>query len=160
MKELSKERIQQIWDFELISGWDERGYTKMWQVINKFINRVHPKGREGASFQDLIDYLVYLNLKRCLDVDHKLEVHTFQAWKQDVLGFILARCEELSDDLLNETPKPLILIGIDAYKFKKLDVHSNLKHSSRKSYAKKKDKANIKVRARSLSKNHDWGTVK
>ena len=142
----------------MISGWDDKGYTKMWKVINRFVDRVHPKGREGASFTDLIDYLVHLNLKRCLDVDHKSGVHTFQCFKQDVLGFIVARCEELSDDLFKGLPKPMILIGIDGYKFKKLDVHAGSKASSKRRYAKKKDRANLKVSARSLD-NNNWNVV-
>jgi hypothetical protein len=159
MSKLSKERIQQIWDYELISAWDEKGYTKMWKVINNFINKVHPQGREGASFTDLIDYLVHLNLKRCLDVDHKTGVHTFQCFKQDVLGFIVARCEALSDDLFSGIPKPIILVGINEYKFKKLDVHAGSKAASKRRYAKKKDQADLKVRARSLSGKHDWNTI-
>jgi len=160
MIKLSNERIQQIWDHELISAWDERGRTKMWEVINNFVNRVHPKGREGASFQDLIDYLVHLNLKRCLDVDHRIDDYTFKAWQQDVIGFIAARSKGLSDELMSGTPKPLILISIDDYKFKRLNVTRGIKEATKIRRAIVKSKAEKTVFARSLGNTSAWGAVK
>ena len=161
MSNLSKERIQQIWDYELISAWDEKGRVKMWKVIHKFLNRVHPNGPTelgDVGFEDAIDYLVHLELKRCLDIDHRLGIHTFQSFKQDVIGFILARCERLSNDLINNVPKPLILLDIANYKFKKLDITSNSKNTYEKRKEQNKTNAHVKVKARSLSGN--WNTVK
>ena len=61
MTELTKERIQQIWDYELINGWDEKGYYKMWKVVHKFICRVKGEHEIGdVSFEDTEDYLVSL----------------------------------------------------------------------------------------------------
>jgi len=160
---LSGERIQQIWDYELISAWDERGRVKMWLVINRFIDRINPDAKIRAfdlPFEDKIDLLDHLELKRCLDIDYKKGIHTFQAFKSDVIGFIHARSEGLSMALINGEMKPLILLDIDSYKWTKSNLHAGAKASQSRYYQKKKDKANRVVGARNLSGSHSWDKVK
>lgn len=161
MENLSKERIQQIWDYELLSAWDEKGYGKMWEVVHKFMCKVKGKHRIGdVSFEDAEDYLVSLELKRCLDIDHTLGYHVFSAWRTDVIGFIHARSELLSMALIDNEPKPLLLLSIDDYKWKKKNARSSARFSVSKSYYKKVNQGNRTVKARELSKNHDWKTTK
>ena len=161
MIELTKERIQQIWDYELIKGWDENGKCKMWRVVHSFMCRIKGDHEVGSvSFEDTEDYLVSLELKRCLDINHQLGYHVFRAWRTDVIGFIHARCEKMSLDLINEVPKPVILIDINKYKWTKKDTNSAAKHRRKQAYDKKKGAANLEVKARSLSKKHDWTTTK
>ena len=138
MSELTKERIQQIWDYELIKGWDS--FT--------------------IEFSELEDYLISLNLKRCLDVDHRNDTYAFQAWKTDVIGFIHARSESLSMALMDGEPKPLVLLDIDGYKWTKKNTNASARYRQKQRYIKKSDRAVIKIKARSLSKDHDWNTVK
>ena len=160
--ELTKERIQQIWDYELISAWDEKGYVKMWKVVHRFMCKVKGDHKLGSvSFEDTEDYLVSLGLKRCLDVNHKLGYHVFQAWKTDVIGFIHARCESLSVALMDGEPKPLILIDINSYKWTKKSATGSReakRFSSQKSYEKKVRKATKFVSARKLSSDN-WDKV-
>ena len=160
MEELTKERIQQIWDYELIKGWEERGKYKMWKVVHEFIKRVKGDNSFDVGFDDLEDYLVSLNLKRCLDIDHQYDQHVFRAWKTDVIGFIHARSESLSMALINDEPKPLILLDIDSYKWTKKNTRASARYRQKQNYIKKSDRATIKIKARSLSKKHDWETVK
>ena len=131
----------------------------MGKVINNFLNKVHPRGREGASFTDIIAYLVHLDLKRCLDVNHKLGTYTFCCFRQSVFGFLLARSEGISNDLINGVHKPVILMGIDGYKFKKLDVNKGSKDAAKRRREKKINKSTLKVAARSLSGNSEWSAV-
>ena len=156
---LTKERIQQIWDYELISAWDEKGKNKMWKVVHKFICRIRGDHKLGdVGFEDSEDYLVSLGLKRCLDIDHKVGHHVFKAWRTDVIGFIHARSEGLSMDLINEIDKPLILIDINSYKWIKKDTNSASKIKAKQRYENKKSKATIKINARSLD-DSNWNSV-
>ena len=45
--ELTKERIQQIWDYELIRAWDEKGRKKMWMVVHNFMCKVKGQHEVG-----------------------------------------------------------------------------------------------------------------
>lgn len=160
---LSKERIQQMWDYELISSWNETGSIRMWKVIHNFICKVHPLGSHDmgdVSFEDTVDYLSSLDLQRCLDVNHLTGFYEFRSWSTDVIGFIQGRCEKLSMDLINDIPKPIILLSISDYRWVKKDLNSNNKNTYKKRRAKLKDQTNKEVKARSLSKKHDWSTVK
>lgn len=158
--ELTKERIQQIWDFELINAWNERGSVKMWKVVHNFIIKTKGGDPFEVSFEDKEDYLVSLNLKRCLDINHQYGVHVFHAWKTDVIGFIHARCESLSMALIDGEPKPLVLMSINDYKWTKKNTNAASKFRRKQRAEEKKDQANLKIKARSLSKKHDWATVK
>ncbi len=158
MSELTKERIQQVWDYELISAWDEKGKNKFWMVVKNFICRVSPEKEVNyfdAGASQTIDFLSSLGLKRCLDVNHKTGMDCTWALKSDVIGFIHGRCESLSMDLINEVPKPLILLDINKYKWIKRDVNHNNSTTSKRRHEKLKDKANLKIKARSLSGGWD-----
>jgi len=163
MADLTNERIQQIWDYELISSWDEEGKNKMWMVFKNFICRLHPE-REinyfDTPFSDVVDYLSSLNLKRCLDVNHVTGIYDTYAIKTDVIGFIHGRCEKLSMDLISGELKPIILMDINSYNWIKRDLNHNSKNASKKRRAALKDQANLKVRARELGGNHDWKVTK
>ncbi len=159
---LTKERIQQIWDYELISKWDEKGKYKMWHVVHSFMCRVHPLGIHKVGdlcFEDSSDYLEHLNLKRCLDIGSDGEI-TFQAYTTDVIGFIHARSKALSIALINGEDKPVILLNVNNYKWTKKQSDSARKFRTIQRREKLKNAANIKVKARSLSKKHSWDTVK
>lgn len=160
--ELTKERIQQIWDYELISAWNEKGSIKMWRVVHDFVCRIRGDYKVGTvSFEDTADYLSSLDLKRCLDVDHYLDEYVFRSWTVDVIGFIHARCEKLSMDLMSDEPKPLILMNIDSYKWTKRSVQGTKeqkKHSRAKSTAKKVAQGTAFVSARKLSSDN-WDKV-
>jgi len=157
--ELTKQRIQQIWDYELISLWDEKGKNKMWKVVHNFLCKVKGEHKIGdVSFEDAEDYLVSLQLKRCLDINHQLGMHVFRAWKTDVIGFIHARSIGLSMALINEDAKPLILLDISKYKWIKKNTNAAAKFRRNQRSEKKRDQANLKIRARDLD-NNNWDKV-
>ena len=161
MSELSKERIQQIWDYELIKAWDEKGKNKMWKVVFNFMKRVKGiKKIDDVSFEDTEDYLCSLQLRRCLDIDYKKGWHVFRAWRTDVIGFIHARSEPLSMALISGEDKPVILMGIDNYKWIKKDTGAASSFRAKQRAKRKKDSANIKIRARSLTASTDWSKTK
>ena len=158
-KELSKERIQQIWDYELIKAWDEKGHGKMWHVVNNFMLKVKGTNPFEVEISDINDFLEHFDLKRCLDVDRH-GIHSFNGWRTDVIGFVHARCESLSLALMSGEPKPLLLIDINNYKWIKQNGKAAQKFSAMKSRKKKQAQSVKKVRARSLSKNSAWQVVK
>jgi hypothetical protein len=161
MGRLSKERMQQIWDYELISAWDEKGKNKMWLVIKNFICRINPEKTENyfkVDFVDIVDFLSSTGISRCLDVDHKTGIYGTHAFKSDVIGFIHGRCEKLSMDLINGEPKPLILLGINNYNWIKRDLNHNTKRSRKRRYAKVKSQSLLNVKARDLT-DKNWGTI-
>tara|TARA_R110000851_G_C12803370_1_gene537696 strand:- start:71 stop:562 length:492 start_codon:yes stop_codon:yes gene_type:complete len=163
MKELSKQRIQQMWDYELINLWDEMGKNKMSKVVSNFVKRIRPERSDSYSevgIRDVIDFLSSLGLKRCLDVDHKQGFTDFFPLNTDVIGFIHGRCEKLSMDLINGGVKPLILMDIDNYNWKRVDLHRNDRTTRKRRRVKLNAKAEITVRSRDLSKKHDWTTEK
>ncbi len=158
MSELTKERIQQIWDYELINGWDESGKNKMGRVIYHFMKKIEPEIVIYGGDFNIEDYLVKLNLNRCLDIDRKNDCYIFKAFKTDVIGFIHARCERLSLDLINDMPKPLILLGINDYTWTKKNAtayDSNRRSMRNKTHS---DKATRTIRARDLT-GSNWNKV-
>jgi hypothetical protein len=158
--ELAPERIQQIWDYELISGWNESGSIKMWKVVHRFMCKVKGDHNIGdVSFEDTEDYLVSLNLKRCLDIDHQYDCHIFRAYNTDVIGFIHARSEALSMALINGTPKPLVLLDINSYKWKKKNARASARFGRMKHHQKKVEKGTVIVKARDLAKDGNWETI-
>tara|TARA_R100000541_G_scaffold57727_1_gene68110 strand:+ start:407 stop:892 length:486 start_codon:yes stop_codon:yes gene_type:complete len=161
MSDLTKERIQQIWDYELISAWDEKGNNKIWKVADNFLKRVKPElAYPNSSFDAVEDYLLGLNLKRCLDIDPFYDTKVFRSWKSDVIGFVHGRSLSLSNALMDGEPKPLILIGINSYKWTKKNARASARFRQKQSYIKKTERCEVAVKARSLTKKHDWGTVK
>ncbi len=161
MSELTKERIQQIWDYELINSWDERGRNKVWKMVDNFLKRVKPElAYPKSSFDVIEDYLLGLNLKRCLDVDPSYNVKVFRSWRVDVIGFIHGRSKGLSNALINDVPKPLILIDINSYKWIKKNARASARYRQKQRYDKKSAKGTVEIKARELSKKSDWKTVK
>jgi hypothetical protein len=161
MKKITKERMQQIWDHELISAWDEKGKNKMWMVIKKFICRVYPEKEAGyfdAGFANIVDLLSSMGIKRCLDSNHVTGIDATYCWNTDVIGFIHGRCEGMSMDLINGIDKPLVLLGINDYRWIKRDLNGNRKVTSKKRRQKLKATALLKVKARSLD-GSNWNTV-
>ena len=160
--ELTKERMQQIWDYELIRAWDEKGRKKMWMVVHNFMCKVKGQHEVGSvSFEDTEDYLVSLGLKRCLDIDHTKGYHVFCAWRTDVIGFVHSRCEELSLALMDDDAiKPLILMDIDSYKWTKSNARASAKFNSEKSRDKKVNQQTKTIKARDLDGRSNWSKVK
>ena len=159
--ELTSERIQNIWDYELISAWDEEGKTRVWSVVDKFMSRVRPElKRFELGFNETEEYLVSLSLKRCLDIDPAYKTKVFRAFKSDVIGFIHGRSEGLSNALMGGELKPIILLSINNYKWIKKNTRAAAKFRRNQRQQEKRDSANLVVKARSLSKKHDWETTK
>ena len=159
--ELTSKRIQDIWDYELISAWDETGKTRIWSVVDNFMSRVRPELKKfELSCQETEGYLVSLNLKRCLDINHELKTKVFRSFRTDVIGFIHGRSEGISNALMSGELKPIILLSINNYKWTKKNTNAAAKFRRTQRQQEKYDSANLKVKARSLSKKHDWEITK
>lgn len=161
MDRMSRERMQQVWDYELLRAWDDKGRNKVWMVIKAFICKVYPdkeKNYFDTPFKDIIDLLSSTGIRRCLDADHISGIDTTFAFKSDVIGFIHGRCERMSMDLINGVPKPMILLDMGSYKWVKRDLNHNASRARKRGYLKLKDQANLKVKARDLSSTK-WEVV-
>ncbi len=167
MTELTKDRIQQIWDYELINAWDENGYNKIHHVLIRFLVRAKPNlvnvnGKRVElliSWDDLSDVMVRLNLLRCLDINGRTGEVEFRSFKADVIGFIYARSRSISDALVDGTPKPVILLGINDYKWKSRDVGHNKTIAHRKRIERNRLRTTVTLRAREID-GRKWGTTK
>ena len=162
MTQLSKKRIQQIWDYELINHWDEFGRNKMWMVVKSFICRIYPEKEENyfdAEFDEVVDCLSSLGIKRCLDVNHVTGFYEFHSFNRDVIGFIHGRCDKLSMDLINSVPKPIILLSMNDYKWIKSNMHHNSKNTYKRRRIKLKKQTCVNVKARGLNTTTDWGVI-
>ena len=164
--ETDKAKIQRIWDAELIAGWDEEGKTKINSVVFRFLNRIAPEiqkkdchGNFITPYCEIADLLISLSLRRCLDVNSKGDL-CFQAGRTDVIGFIHARCEKMSMDLINGELKPIVLLNIDSYKWKKVNASASQRFRAKQRQEEVKSNCVKPIKARSLSKKHDWQTVK
>jgi hypothetical protein len=168
MSELTKDRIQQIWDRCLIGSWDEKGNRKIFHVLYKFLCDVNPaliakvNGEYAHSIHEQCEYMVSLNLKRCLDykITKGKKEPFFGALKTDVIGFIHARCEQMSLDLIDGEFPPVVLMNIDSYHWKSIDAAASQVFRRKQRYAKVVENSTKTVKARSLDKKHDWKTVK
>ena len=159
-------RIQEIWDYELITAWDEKGYNRMGSVLTKFLQRVNPKITEKkdgvflCGISEINEYMVSLNLKRCLDFYIiKGEKHyCFRAFKSDVIGFIHTRCKSMSNALIGGEDKLIVLMSINNYKWTKVNSFASRKFRYEQKKAENAEQKRIKIHARGLS-NTNWNTV-
>lgn len=162
---MNKEQIQNAWDAELISAWDEKGWGKVSYVTTAFLKRVNPEiikkdsnGNFINSFSCVVDYMINLNLNRCLDRNDKGEL-TFQSGGRDVIGFIHSHSLKMNMDLMDGIPKPIILLEIKKYKWKKINVCASKSFRLKQRREAKRDSGVVTIKAREL-KNRNWNTVK
>jgi len=147
---------QQIWDKNLLHGWTLDAHIM--RVVVAFLSEVKPElVNDSGRAEEFREFLISLNLKRCLDV---------QAGKPVFIGFgearafIANRCERLNNCLWSgKYTEQELLDSIDAFRWRKhgaaIQAEAVRRHKKRASTP-----VEIRLQMRELSKKHDWKTVK
>ena len=165
-KELSQEELQKIWDTSLLSCW--KADSSGWSIVTAFLKGIDSDFAEklngitskptDADFEDIKNFIVSLNLSRCLDWGTYGQPE-FRASKT-ARAFVAEHCERLNTCLWSgKHTNEALLESINNFKWRRKGkaVH--------KALCSKYNKINhapaaLKIKARELSKRSDWATVK
>ena len=149
--------LQRIWDEELINSWVN--FHTMLGAGYGFVNRTKPILAKLKDPRRIVAWIATLDLKRCpwCMVDNEI---TFYPWKCQVRAFVDQFSPGMTGALYNQNIDTADIIdSIDNYKWskKKIIDTGRSKETRKASIIKRTTRV---VRMRSLSKNHDWNTVK
>jgi hypothetical protein len=156
---MTKEEYQAAWDECLVKGW--RAEISMGMMVSQFLHIVKPAFMNKEDFavpvSEVVEFITSLELKRCRDKDTSGEIR-FLSMRGPVRVFVASRCQHMNSCLWNsENSTESILESITSFKWSR---KSDFSASRKRAYNKKKASGERTIKARSLSKNHDWGTVK
>lgn len=148
---MSKEELQELWDRELLNGWQREG--SMASVKAKFYRKVKELDFDAELDWDKVDiFLESCALKR---------YETDYVSKQPVRAFVENRSPNLSGCLWSgKYSHDELLEAIDRFKWTPLTEEQKAKFSRQKYQRHRKGKNSLTIKARELTKKHDWNTVK
>ena len=148
---MSKEELQELWDRELLNGWQREG--SMASVKAKFYRKVKELDFDAELDWDKVDiFLESCALKR---------YETDYVSKQPVRAFVENRSPNLSGCLWSgKYSHDELLEAIDRFKWTPLTEEQKAKFSRQKYQRYRKGKNSLTIKARELTKKHDWNTVK
>ena len=156
---MKQKDMQRVWDRELLQGWKED--QRMMRVVSRFLFHVKPSLVDDFGAKEgFRDFFVPLGLKRCTDRANSKDQGDYFGGRGPVRGFISSRCERLSNCLWSgKYTNEKLLDNIDNFSWKRTGKALRRKYAEK---AKNKLKARgvIRIKARELSKKHDWDTVK
>lgn len=162
---MDKQEMQYLWDLTLLTSW-KRDYSLPAFMFN-FLNKVNKSlvddlKAEKVTFDDVINYINGLDLKRCKD-KRAGKITFVVSRKIPIRAFIGERCKRLGACLNNESLDLLdILEAIDNFEWRVVNHNSkdNVSACSKKRIRKVRAQTIKHVRARDLDTRHNWGTVK
>lgn len=148
---MSKEEFQELWDRELLDGWQREG--SMAGVKAKFYRKV-----KELDFDAELDWgKVDTFLESCALKRYELVYVS----KQPVRAFVENRSPNLSGCLWSgKYSHDELLEAIDRFKWTPLTEEQKTKFSKQKYQRYRKGKNSLTIKARELTKKHDWNTVK
>jgi len=148
---MSKEELQELWDRELLDGWQREG--SMAGVKAKFYRKV-----KELDFDAELDWgKVDTFLESCALKRYELVYVS----KQPVRAFVANRSPNLSGCLWSgKYSHDELLEAIDRFKWTTLTEKQKEKFSKQKYERYRKGKNSLTIKARELTKKHDWNTVK
>ena len=147
---------QQIWDKNLLHGWTLDAHIM--RVVVAFLSEVKPElVNDSGRAEEFREFLISLNLKRCLDVQEGKPVFIGYGGAR---AFIANRCERLNNCLWSgKYTEQELLDSIDAFRWRKHGAAIQAE-AVRRHRKKISTPAEIRLQMRELSKKHDWKTVK
>lgn len=164
-KELSRAELQKIWDTSLLECWEAN--SSGWSIVTVFLKGIESdlaeklngiKRPTDAEFSEIINFLVSFQLSRCLDwgTDGQLEFRVSKTAR----AFVSEHCERLSTCLWSgKHTNEALLESINNFKWRRKGKAVNKALNSR--YKKiQRTPVRVAIRARELSKESDWATVK
>lgn len=148
---------QALWDRLLIESW--RHDAKLIHLVFNFLSGIGQADKRDLDYGDIAKYLDGLGLKRWRYASGNIFFGT------RVRVAVGIACQRLQGCLMNpKVTDKQILDAIQAFKWRRLSESSRLKHHSSKmverSRRRTEDRRTITIRARELTKDHDWSTVK
>jgi len=148
---MSKEELQELWDRELLDGWQREG--SMSGVKAKFYRKV-----KELDFDAELDWgKVDTFLESCALKRYEL----MYVSKQPVRAFVANRSPNLSGCLWSgKYSHDELLEAIDRFKWTPLTEKQKDKFSKQKYERYRRAKNSLTIKARELTKKHDWNTVK
>jgi hypothetical protein len=164
-KKLSQAELQKIWDVSLLScwkvnssGWSATGFLKgigKPDFAEKFNGKTKPTAEEFSEVKNL---LALHKLSRCLDkgTDGELEFRPSKTAR----AFVAEHCERLGTCLWSgKHTNEALLDSIDNFKWRRKG-RAVVNAVKNKNYKKRNSLTSIAIKARELTKKHDWNTVK
>jgi hypothetical protein len=151
---------QERWDAALIYSWVH--FRDLIDLSYRFLGS-DPKAIILLKLNDynrINTYIAGLGLKRCpwRFTDNGELTHV--PWKSAVRVFVAAYSPQLNNALLSESlDNELILTHIDRYKWRTTRIKDHARNKAIK-VEKNRLKCTRMVSLRSMSRNHDWSTVK
>ena len=154
---------QSEWDRQLVMGW--RRDSTMMGVVIKFLSKVNSGllAEEGGvtSFDDVANYLSFLDLRRCGDRGSEGRI-LFQGFRVPARAFVAQR-SKMANNWLWGNSGFMLNDGVDAisrFKWSRLALKVRTKAHNKKRYSKIKAKSFVVVKARDLDKKSDWRLTK
>ena len=158
---------QALWDRCIIMGW--KSDLNCMAIIKHFLLEANPSllilgginHCETRDIDEVIEYINSLEIKRrCRDRNTAGNI-AFVYWYGGVRAFIAQRSPQLFGVLTNKTMTPDdVLLQIDNFKWTRVNHSLRSKAAGKRQYTKKKASCEKTIKARELSKKHDWATVK
>ena len=152
---------QKVWDENLIYGW--RADISKKDLALRFIDTCNNELFKSVinstgKMLEVVEYISSLKLKRCRDNTGKNKEPEFSLRRNVPLrAFVAERSDHLSKCLWSEKNKTEdILEAIDRFKWVRVSGGT----SNEKRNRNNEKRCTKVIKARSLTKKHDWGTVK
>jgi len=148
---------QRIWDEELIDSWIH--FRKTIGVIYGFTERASPILYKLKDPARMVNWIGTLNLKRCpwQQIDGKTNKYP---WNIQTRALIHSFSPQMDGSLYSDKIKNSDIIdNIDNFKWYDKPIVNRQRQNECANELNRK-RTTKTIRMRSLSKNHDWNTVK
>jgi len=149
---MSEEELQELWDRELLDGWQREG--SMAGVKAFFF-------KKATGLNDYEGELDWGKVDTFLESCALKRYELMYVSKQPVRAFVANRSPNLSGCLWSgKYSHDELLEAIDRFKWTPLTEEQKAKFSRQKYQRYRKGKNSLTIKARELTKKHDWNTVK
>ena len=149
---MSKEELQELWDRELLDGWQRQ--SSMAGVKAFFF-------KKATGLDDYEGELDWGKVDTFLESCALKRYEPVYVSKQPVRAFVENRSPNLSGCLWSgKYSHDELLEAIDRFKWTPLTEEQKAKFSRQKYQRHRKGKNSLTIKARELTKKHDWNTVK
>ena len=165
-KKLSQAELQKIWDTSLLTCWEAN--SGGWSIATGFLKGIESDLAEkfngittkptADDYEQVSTLLVLHNLSRCLDRGREGQLEFRPS--ASARAFVAEHCERLGTCLWSgKHTNEALLDSIDNFTWRRKG-RAIINATKNKNYKKRNSLAPIAIKARELTKKHDWNTVK
>ena len=165
-KKLSQAELQKIWDTSLLTCWEVN--SGGWSIATGFLKGIESDLAEkfngittkptADDYEQVRTLLASYKLSRCLDrgSEGQLEFRPSASAR----AFVAEHCERLGTCFWSgKHTNEALLDSIDNFTWRRKG-RAVINATKNKNYKKRNSLAPIAIKARELTKKHDWNTVK